>query len=112
MKQQLPKATPGLAKTVWQSQKRPSTRSVALAMTVAGYPVNFTTVARWKRQGWRANSKDGHPLDVARAKREAIAPLATRNAFLGEARDCLRGQPPFRGRKRKRSRIRRGRLKD
>jgi hypothetical protein len=77
MKRKLPKATPALAKSVWQSQKRPSSRNVARAMTTAGYPVDFTTVARWKRHGWRANSNDDHPLDVARAKLEAIAPLAT-----------------------------------
>jgi hypothetical protein len=48
-------------------------------MTAAGYPVDFTTIARWKREGWKGNSNDDHPLDIARAKLEAIAPLATRN---------------------------------
>ena len=77
MKQKLPKATPSLAKSVWASQKRPSSRNVARAMSAAGYPVDFTTVARWKRQGWRANTNDDHPLDVARAKLDAITPLVT-----------------------------------
>src|SRR5262249_49444605 len=48
-------------------------------MTASGYAVHWVTVARWKRQGWRANSNDDHPLDVARAKLEDIAPLATDN---------------------------------
>jgi hypothetical protein len=79
MKQKLPRATPGLAKKVWQSQKRPSTRTVAQAMTAAGYPINFTSVARWRRDGWRINSNDDHPLDVARGKLESILPLVTSN---------------------------------
>ena len=36
---------------VWKSQARPSARSVARALTHAGRPVHFTTVARWKRHG-------------------------------------------------------------
>ena len=76
MKRSLPKATPALAKSVWQNQKRPSARSVARAMTAAGYPVHFTTVARWKAQGWP--DTDGvHPLDQARAALDSIAPLVT-----------------------------------
>src|SRR2546430_437324 len=39
------------AERVWKSQARPSARSVARALTQAGRPVHFTTVARWKRQG-------------------------------------------------------------
>src|SRR5439155_4891793 len=35
---------------VWKSQARPSARTVARALTQAGRPVHFTTVARWKRQ--------------------------------------------------------------
>ena len=77
MKRKLPKATASLAKTVWERQKRPSARSVAIAMTSAGYDVHFVTVARWKRQGWRANSNDDHPLDVACSKLESIAPLVS-----------------------------------
>ena len=76
MKRSLPKATPSLAKSVWQNQKRPSARSVARAMTAAGYPVHFTTVARWKRHGW-ADTAGVHPLDQARAALDSIAPLVT-----------------------------------
>src|SRR5262249_23734385 len=49
----------------------------ARAMTVAGLPIHFTTVSRWQRQGWPEDSNDDHPLDIARSKLEAIAPLAT-----------------------------------
>jgi hypothetical protein len=76
MDQSFPKATPALAKSVWQNQKRPSARSVARAMTAAGYPVHFTTVARWKRHGW-ADTDGVHPLDQARAALDSIAPLLT-----------------------------------
>jgi hypothetical protein len=54
-------------------------------MTAAGYPVDFTTIARWKRQDWRANSNEDHPLDEVRARLEAIAPLATGEPTVGEA---------------------------
>ena len=43
--------TPEEAERVWKSQARPSTRTVATAMTRAGRPVHFTTVARWRRKG-------------------------------------------------------------
>jgi hypothetical protein len=43
--------TPQEAEGVWKSQARPSARSVARALTHAGRPVHFTTVARWQREG-------------------------------------------------------------
>jgi len=73
----LPIANPSLAKSVWQNQKRPSARSVARAMTAAGYPIHYTTVARWKRQGWPTQTDDVHPLDKARAALDSVAPLLT-----------------------------------
>jgi hypothetical protein len=48
--------TPQEAKHVWERQGRPSSRNVARVLTQAGRPVHFTTVARWKRRGWRANA--------------------------------------------------------
>jgi hypothetical protein len=84
MKQKLAKATPALAKSVWERQKRPSARSVARAMTLAGYDVHFVTVARWKREGWRTNTYDDHPLDIARSKLESNAPLVTGNPVPAE----------------------------
>ena len=46
-------------------------------MTAAGYPVHFTTVARWRAQGWPTQTDDVHPLDQARAALDSIAPLLT-----------------------------------
>jgi hypothetical protein len=43
--------TPQEAKRVRDRQRRPSARTVAKALTQAGRPVHFATVARWKRQG-------------------------------------------------------------
>jgi len=97
MDQSLPKATPALAKSVWQNQKRPSARNVARAMTAAGYPVHFTTVARWKAQGWPTHINDVHPLDQARAALDSIAPLLTGDPMtkaedlISEAKDNLDG---------------------
>jgi hypothetical protein len=76
MKRSFPKATPALAKAIWKNQKRPSARRVARVMTAAGYPVNFTTIARWKAKRWQADTND-HPLDVARAALESFAPLVS-----------------------------------
>ena len=88
MDQSFPKATPALAKSVWQNQKRPSARRVARAITAAGYPVHFTTVARWKRYGW--SDIDGvHPLDQARAALDSIAPLLTGDPMT-KAEDLIR----------------------
>ena len=88
MNRTFPKATPALAKSVWQNQKRPSARSVARAMTAAGYPVHFTTVARWKRHGW-ADTDGVHPLDQARAALDSIAPLLTGDPMT-KAEDLIR----------------------
>jgi hypothetical protein len=49
---------------------------VARALTLAGKPVHYDTVARWKRQNWRPVRSD-HPLEVARSQIEAVAPLVT-----------------------------------
>jgi hypothetical protein len=88
----LPKANPTLAKAVWAEQKKPSARSVARAMTAAGYPIHFTTVARWKALGWPADAND-HPLDVARANLESIAPLVSGNP-LAAIPDTVEGGSP------------------
>src|SRR5260221_9968786 len=79
MKQPLPKATPDLAKTVWASQRSPSARSVARALTQSGRPVHFTTVNRWRCWEWR-DAKGQHPLDQARAALESALPLMTGDA--------------------------------
>ena len=72
----LPKATPEVAQRVWARQRRPSARRVARALQQAGYPVHFVTVARWHAQNWTPKSSE-HPLEVARGRLEAVAPLAS-----------------------------------
>ena len=52
-----PPVTPLEAKRVWDEQRRPSARSVAKALTQAGRPVHFTTVARWKKRGWQVEPR-------------------------------------------------------
>jgi hypothetical protein len=54
--------TPQEAERVWKSQARPSARSVARALTYAGRPVHFTTVARWERQGLLTIARSSEPL--------------------------------------------------
>lgn len=72
----LTKATPAMARRVWEAQHRPSARTVARALTLAGRPVHYVTIARWKAQGWRPVRYD-HPLEVARRQLEAVAPLVS-----------------------------------
>src|SRR6266566_298471 len=60
------------AEGVWKSQARPSARSVARALTQAGRPVHFTTVARWKRQGL---------LTIARTSESAEPEASPENLF-------------------------------
>jgi hypothetical protein len=60
-----PLVTPQEAERVWNSHRCPSVRSVAKAMSQAGRPVHFTTVARWRRQGWRTVASPAHPLETA-----------------------------------------------
>jgi hypothetical protein len=43
---------------------------------VGGRTVHYTTVARWKSQGWRTVKSD-HPLEIARRRIEAVAPLVS-----------------------------------
>jgi hypothetical protein len=47
-------------------------------MQQAGYRVHFVTVNRWRAQGWRTTAAD-HPLEIARGRLEAIAPLVSRD---------------------------------
>jgi hypothetical protein len=45
-------------------------------MQQAGYPVHFTTIARWRAQNWKVEAAD-HPLEIARGHIEAVAPLVS-----------------------------------
>jgi hypothetical protein len=71
-------ATPQEAKKVWDRQQRPSARGVARALTQAGRPVHFTTVDRWRRQGWPPGSAE-HPVAQARAALDSAIPVLTRD---------------------------------
>jgi hypothetical protein len=74
-----PPVTPLEAKRVWDEQRRPSSRSVAKALTQAGRPVHFTTVARWKRREWQVQARLDHPLAAAMRKVDLFVPLLTRD---------------------------------
>jgi hypothetical protein len=69
-------ALPEAAKKVWDDQQRPSARSTARALTQVGRQVHFTTVSRWRRQGWQAGVRD-HPLDRARTALDSAVPVLT-----------------------------------
>jgi hypothetical protein len=77
----LPKATPALAKAVWERQRLPSARSVARALRQSGRPVHFATVSRWRRRDWRVQTTE-HPLDKARADLDAAAPILTADPLI------------------------------
>src|SRR5262249_17756364 len=91
MDQQLPRATPDLAKKVWERQRSPSARSVTRALTLSGRPVHYVTVNRWRRQGWRAVQAE-HPLDRARADLESMLALDSGNPLTNI--DDLHGTQP------------------
>ena len=74
-----PPVTPLEAKRVWDEQRRPSARSVAKALTQAGRPVHFTTVARWKKREWQVKPKLDHPLAAAMRKVDLFVPMLTRD---------------------------------
>ena len=84
-----PLATPQEAKRVWESQCCPSARSVAKALTQAGRPVHFTTVARWRRQGWPTVTSPEHPLERALRAVDAASSVLTLDPTLS-TRDWIR----------------------
>ncbi len=72
-----PPVTPLEAKHIWDKQRRPSSRSVAKALTQAGRPVHFTTVARWKKRNWQVEARLEHPLAAAMRMVDLAVPLLT-----------------------------------
>ena len=91
MPESLPRATPDLAKAVWNQQRSPSARSVARALTQSGRPVHFTTINRWRGRGWREVEGE-HPVDRARAALESALPLVTHDPSC-TIDDLLRSSP-------------------
>src|SRR5258708_3003367 len=88
--------TPREAKRVWDSQRRPDARNVAQGTRYAGRPVHFTTVARWKRQGWRTVATAQHPIEAATRALDVAIPLLTGDptstvkSFV-DGKDCTSG---------------------
>jgi hypothetical protein len=82
--------TPQEAKRVWDSQRGPSARSVAKALTQAGRPVHFATVARWRRQGWQTVTSPEHPVERARRAVDAASSVVTLDPTL-TTQDWIRG---------------------
>jgi hypothetical protein len=73
----LPRLTPAIAKVVWQAQHRPSARRVATALHQAGYAIHYTTINRWRSQGWREVKQGEHPILAARAALDSAVPILT-----------------------------------
>jgi hypothetical protein len=72
-----PPVNPLEAKRVWDHQRRPSSRTVAKALTRAGRPVHFTTIARWRKREWQVQPRLEHPLAVVMRKVDLFVPLLT-----------------------------------
>lgn len=79
-------AIPADARDVWQSivnsGGKPSTRRVAAALAASGQflPLGHNAIARWKRAGWKANSRKGNrqsPMMEAAEKLDAAVPALT-----------------------------------
>src|SRR5262245_18940205 len=73
------RATPWLAKLVWNGQRRPSARRVARALRQAGYGCHFVTINRWRAKGWRAVEQGREAIDAASADLDAAIPLLSRD---------------------------------
>ena len=72
--------TPAEAKAVWDSIPDPSSRKVAARLTQSGRPIHFSTIARWRSQGWREVTRAPHPLEAARAALDQAVPLLSGDA--------------------------------
>ena len=75
--------TPDEAAAVWRSIPNPSARRVAKALTQAGRRVHFSTVARWRSEGWRPVSSGSHPIEAARQSLDVAARLLTGDPATG-----------------------------
>jgi hypothetical protein len=73
----LPAVNPALARKVWESMARPSTRRVATKLRQSGVTISHQTVARWRNRGWRPLEREQHPLELARERLDDAAPLLT-----------------------------------
>jgi len=69
--------TPAEARAVWTTLPNPSARNVANALSQAGRPVHFATIARWRAQGWRHVQHGPHPVEAAREALDIAARVLT-----------------------------------
>src|SRR5262245_47833628 len=81
---------PQEAERVWKSQARPSARGVATAMTRAGRPVHFTTVARWQRQGLMTIARSSGPEDPFAELPSPVTPLEAKRVWDEQRRPSSR----------------------
>ena len=75
--------TPDEAAGVWRSIPDPSARKVAQTLTQAGRRVHFSTIARWRAQGWRPVVSGLHPIEAARDALDRATRLLTGHLPLG-----------------------------
>jgi hypothetical protein len=75
--------TPDEAARVWRSIPNPSARRVAKVLTQAGRRVHFSTIARWRAEGWRPVSSGFHPIEAARQSLQVAARLLTGDPATG-----------------------------
>src|SRR6266446_2862297 len=73
----LPAPNPALARKVWDSMTRPSTRRVATKLRQSGASISHMTVARWRNRGWRPLEREQHPLEATREQLDDAVPLLT-----------------------------------
>src|SRR5208282_1644978 len=75
--------TPAEAEAVWSTIRNPSARGVANALSQAGRPVHFSTIARWRAQGWRHVQHGPHPVEAAREALDITARVLTGDPWQG-----------------------------
>jgi len=67
--------TPQEAKAAWEKTPSPSARRVATKLTQTGRPIHFSTIARWKADGWRDVPSRQHPIVEADLAVDVAAPV-------------------------------------
>ena len=75
--------TPDEAARVWRRIPNPSARKVVEPLTQAGRRVHFSTIARWRAQGWRPVVSGPHPIEAARDALDRATRLLTGHLPLG-----------------------------
>jgi hypothetical protein len=83
MQHSLKLVTPAEAERVWNTLPRPSARRVAMALAQSGRPVHYTTINRWRKQGWRPVAQRPHPLECAKNEITTTVPVITGDPLRG-----------------------------